>query len=55
MTENKTENLYTLEWKSETAGKNGKVGNYNSKELDQIVFTLKEKYSDLICQVESVK
>jgi len=47
--------LYILEWKSKEAKENGKSGKHNSKELDQVVFTLKEQYSDLEYWIESVK
>jgi len=47
--------IYTLNWKSKQADKEGKSGNYNSTELDQKVFNLKERYSDLEYWIESVK
>lgn len=47
--------LYILEWKSKQAGEDGKSGNYNSAELDQKVFTLKQQYPDLEYWIESVK
>jgi len=49
------EPMYTLNWKSKEAKEDGKSGNHNSTELDQTVFTLKERYSDLEYWVESVK
>jgi len=53
--EDKSDILYILEWKSKQGKADGKGGNYNSAELDQKVFNLKEQYPDLEYQIESVK
>ncbi len=55
MTDNQTETLYTLEWKSKQAGMDGKSGNYNSRDLDQKVFTLKSEYPDIEYWIKSVE
>jgi len=54
MKDSPAENKYVLECKSKQAGKEGKSGLHNIKEIEQKVFTLKEKYPDLEHWIESV-
>jgi len=55
MKDNPTENKYVLEWKSKQTGKEGKSGLHDIKEIEQKVFTLKEKYPDLEHWITSAK
>jgi len=54
MTDKTTESKYILEWKSKQAGLEGKSGLYHIKEIEQQIFTLKEKYPDLEHWITSI-
>ncbi len=55
MTDNQTETLYTLEWKSKEAAIDGKSGLHDFDTVNQKVATLKNEYPDLEHLIELSK
>ena len=54
MKENKTGNLYTLEWKSKAANESGKYMLLSMKIIERELYILKEQYPDLEHWIESI-